>query len=233
MTTSFLIVILILLVFAAIVALMFLQSSREIKKKDERLAQRGFTPIDPVPPEIVTRIIELQPRKPSNGQVTKLARKAINDGELYVFDLVIPSKNDSDTHYEDSVMVVSPTLRLPRLFLLPLPRLDGKWGGMVNSLVGGIMGMTGNFTGMQRIQFPENPEFNQRFTVLGEDEDQVRAFFNPYRVSLLMGVDNFMMLQTNGDAYEIDVASAQGKSKDEILDLSMNAAIKLLHILQT
>jgi hypothetical protein len=65
MNISFFIVILFLLVFATIVALMFMQSSREIKKKDERLAQRGFTPVNPVPPEIVVRIIELQPRKPS------------------------------------------------------------------------------------------------------------------------------------------------------------------------
>jgi hypothetical protein len=129
-------------------------------------------------------------------------------------------------------MIISPTLRLPRLFLLPLPHLEGKWGEIVNHLMGNVAGMAGSFNGMQRVQFPESPEFNQRFMILGENEGQVRAFLDSYRVRLLISMDNFMMLQTYGDAYEVAFASVQGKSQDDILDLSINAALKLLHILQ-
>ncbi len=227
---SLILVFALLIFFAAVLALMIWQSRRWQQSRAQTLARHGFTRLDPPPDEYVRRILALQPARQTVYTVTRLARRAMVDGELILYDMRSAGReNDID---QDNVMIVSPSLDLPRFALFPLPGLGVKSGGVVDRLVGAVADLASGQTGMVRARLPGAEELEQRFTLLAEDEFAVRDFFTPQRVRDLLALEQTFFLQAGGDAFHISLINAQSKTPGETLERSIQIARRLLPLLQ-
>ncbi len=219
-----------LLFFAAIVALMLWQSRRWQQSRAQIMARHGLTLLDPPPDEYVRRILALQPARRSVITVTRLARRSMLDGELILYDLRSAGReNDLD---QDNVMVVSPSLDLPRFALFPLPAFGVKAGGVVDRLVSAVADMASGHTGMVRARLPGAPEFEQRYSLMAEDEFAARDFFTPQRVGDLLALEQPVTLFARGDTYQVSLIFAQAKSPGDTLERTIQVARRLLPLLQ-
>jgi hypothetical protein len=228
MDFSVAVVIFILLTVAIIFILFRSRRKEKIDLREKRRQRLGFIPIELSSSQaLINRILALQPNKTDNLRVTRISQKKILDGDLYLYDAFNPSI-DNDEYQEDNLIVVSPLLCLPHFALFPLPTLDGKWGSMMNDLVGDIAGWAGNIAGLHRCHLTAFPNLDRKFTLLAENEEQIQVFFNAERAQSLASLDPILTVFAARDAIQVDAMYARGKNADEILDLKIATAIKLM-----
>lgn len=224
---------LVILIASVIIIVMVVCKMLGAQKNDQRTIrhlQRGFVSVESPPESVVNRIRTLQPNKDVTMQITQINRKKFQDGELYLFDAI---SSQMDTNIEDDLVCISPLLHLPRFVLFPLPNLDGKWGNLMNDLVGNITGLAGSARGLERIRLTEFPEFDRKFTLLVADKNEAQAFFDSERVRCLTDLDPSLAVYAGGDAFQITTMNARGKNADELLDLQITTALRLMQILHS
>jgi len=115
--------------------------------------------------------------------------------------------------------------------LYQLPDMEGKWGSLMSDLAGGVIGWTGKFTGLMRIHLAEFSQLERKFVLLGADEEAVGAFFDPDRVRIFSSLDSTLALNASGDSFEVSILNAHRKSADEMLEMEIAAALKLMQSL--
>ncbi len=227
MNSSAVVIIVIFVIAVFLIALRIMRMDK-IDQREKRRQRLGFIPIELSSSQaLINRILALQPNKTENLRVTRISRKTILDGDLYLYDAFKPSI-ESDVFQEDTLIVVSPLLRLPHFALFPLPTLDGKWGSKMNDLVGNVAGLAGNIAGLHRCHLAAFPDLDRKFTLVAENEEQVQAFFNAERAQIFASLDPILTVFAAGDAIQVDAMYVRGKNADEILDLEIATAIKLI-----
>jgi hypothetical protein len=230
MTPSMLVIIITLLIFALIAALIFFMRGEKTDKRYERRAKLGFTSLENPPDEVTHRILALQPESQLGCRVLQVSQKSIGVGKIFLFDLLTQQYGDNKRE-EDGLVVVCPSIQLPRFRIFPLPDLKSPWGNLMNDMVGGATELAGGLRGMSRIRFTD-AEFERRYTVLAEKESQTLAFFTPDRIRQIMSLDPFIGVSADGDTFQVNFMNVQRKSAEEILDLLMKHAPRLLQIFQ-
>jgi len=230
MDPSVLVILATVVIFVVIVVAIRTLGAQKTDQRTIRRQHRGFALIESPAESLVHRILTLQPNQDVKIHITRISQKRVQDGELYLFDAMIPKM---DTNIEDDLVCISPLLHLPRFVLFPLPNLDGKWGNLMNDLVGNVTGWAGSATGLQRMHLTEFPEWDRKFTLLVADENDARAFFDVERVRSLTALDPSLAVYAVGDSFQITTMHARGKNADELLDLQMTTAMRLLQMLRS
>jgi len=230
MELSLLILPLTLVIFVAIIVIIRLARKDRVDPRLERRQRLGFSPLNAPPPGLVERIQALQPNQTDQLRLTRLSQKKSLAGDLYLYDAEIISSN-SDSNLEDHLVAVSPALRLPRFSIFQLPGMEGKWGNLMSDLAGGVIGWTGNFTGMKRVQLAGFDQMERKLVLLAEDEEQMRAFFDPDRLRIFAALDPALVVSAAGDSFEIMAMNAFQKSADERMEMEVAAALKLMQSL--
>jgi hypothetical protein len=101
--------------------------------------------------------------------------------------------------------VKSPDLQLPRMMLQPLPELftQGKGTGFLAKAAERAIEWGASLSGYQRVRFPNNPEFNNQFIVIANDQAEVSNFLSDIRMAQLRSLTRPYHIEANGDMFTI------------------------------
>lgn len=174
-TAPFLVVLLILLVFAGL-TFFSITASRKTEKANAQMAHMlSMTPVES-DETLLSQISALYPTpgdKPRHS-LHNLTRRALSDGDLFVFDLM-DRDSESDSWIErQAVAIRSDSLRLPPFQMYP--KVDtSKYGlgGLANAIVEWGVAKVGT-----PVRFPEFPAFQARYAVTSTDPEAARRFFD-------------------------------------------------------
>lgn len=220
--------ILFVLIFITLFGLLVYISVRNERKRkqshQQRLQALGFTPANP-DLELFDRLMGFQSRANQRKlEVLNVFEKSGLDHVLYMFDMKDHSGNESDIIFEAGLAVLSPYLHMPRFTLSYRIEESGRMAQFANMVLDKLNRQQG-----KRVIFESHPEFNQRYTVTGEDEQAIRQFFAPDRLARL-NATRYWMVQAEGDlfmfdqfSYEPDKRRVEKPDLEEKMRLAMDA----------
>lgn len=200
----------ILFIFGTIVFLLVRTSRIQKADQDNQLHQLGFQVLESAPPELERRVEELY-RSGGEREVTlwRVYHRRELDQDLYLFDA-------ADTHGDSSELgseifgIISSQLALPRFSLVTLPDFDraSLIGGLMDKLLDKVMSYAERYLQLQRIEFPDRPEMDDKVVLFGQDPAAVRemldrAGFNSFRTG-----DLPVQIAGSGDFLTVDFSTA-------------------------
>lgn len=207
--------ILIILVFGLIFGLAIFYSILNQKRiefqKRSAASSLGFVLLDEPSQEIQKQIILLfsAPHR-KRLKLSNLWYKRFLDGEIYLFDLMETSGEDSTTLADQGLLFVSPYLQLPRFLLHPRIQFGGKLADLANRFIQWAASYEG-----QPVDLSDHPEFSQRYFISGKDHASIRKFFTPDRLNLLTNLGSYS-LQADGNSFALSKAVyMDGQSRPE------------------
>lgn len=177
-------------VFAAIRA-------EQQKRRDLLEAARnlGFTPAAS-DPGLAARLTELYVHTPSKSKhsakppykLQNVFKKRMSEGDVFIFDLVDTSGDDSSQTEKHAVAIVSPRLDLPRFVMLPRIGGSSALAPVANKVLAWVARNYGS-----PVDFPHAPEFAQHFMVCSVDPEATRRFLSGDRLRRLAEMRNVGM----------------------------------------
>jgi hypothetical protein len=102
------------------------------------------------------------------------------DCDMVLFDLVDTSGDDTSTTEKQAVAVISHHLHLPPFVIFPKLSTEGGLTDLANRVIGYVVAKFG-----QPVEFPEVPEFDQRYFVSSPDPEGTRQFLDESRLRRL------------------------------------------------
>ncbi len=194
----------ILLLFGLIVVWMIRSERRDRETKLQISRSLGFTPMDPTP-ELVRKMTQLyrdirvnrDHADTAKYEMQNVSSKRLPDGEMLIFDLINTSGGESDYTEKQAVAIISPVLDLPTFVIFPKADIDGALAKVGNQVIAWAMSKMGNL-----LDFPQSPEFSQRYLVSSPDPARTRQFLNDGR---LQGLAKTRLIQTQagGDIFTL------------------------------
>ena len=147
----------------------------------------GFMPVASPSPELLDRLAALQPiGRRERLHVRELYRRTISGGDAYLFDLTDDDSESQTWTSGNAIAVVAPSLALPYMALMPKLSLDARFGSLLGSAFQKAMALATAQAGLTRVAYPDDVEFDERFTVFAKSEPEVRSFLvNRRRTALL------------------------------------------------
>ena len=231
-SSSALIALSVIVLFAAIVAAVLIGERRKRAAWRQRLADLGWVPVAPVPPELSARIARLYQgssdrrlriehvferplQEPSLNERSfterSFAERSPIDGSpsgprAVLFDVVDTTGGETSTTASGVLGVIAPSLELPDLLLAPrLP--SGTAGALATTVLNvadRLIECAAGWTGLVRVGFEEIAEFDQRYIVFGRDEARVRQFLTPARLLGLGDAAAGIRLRAGGDMVTLE-----------------------------
>ena len=176
-----LLIILIILLFGTI--FYFLVRHQKAAKTRKSLIARelGFTPIEPED-ALSNRIFQLYQKKcgKTNFELNNVFHKRIPDGDMYLFDLINTAGEEDSLTEEQAIALISHYLDLPKFTLFPQLVAEGTGVNFTNRLLRWVVKKAGN-----PIDFPGQPDFQERYLVSSPEEDKTRQFLDDRKLHLL------------------------------------------------
>jgi hypothetical protein len=218
----------VILLIAAAVLGGLAAARKETQRKRETAQMLGFTPITP-DAALTEKITALYRSERTTGQVElrNVARKTLNNGEIYLFDLLGHSANQETSHKADQeAAVFSTSLHLPPFKLFP--NLSGE--GAVAQLAAQAMRLV-FAQNNPLVEFPDDPQFARHCMVVSPDADATRDFFTPARLNYLAHIGP-VILKAGGGGFlcsVIDPQQARRKGAEKI-SLQVQQALDLLEM---
>ncbi len=176
-TVTLLVLLFILLAFTALL-IFSIRAGRKTRQVQAQIAQTlGVTPVEP-DKTLLAQIAAVYPTAKAADKprysLHNVSRRALPDGELFLFDLV-DRDIESDSWIErQAVAIRSENLRLPPFQMSP--KVDAAkygLGGLANALVEWGAAQAGT-----PVPFPEFPAFQARYAVTSSDPEAARRFFD-------------------------------------------------------
>lgn len=176
-TITLLVVLFVLLAFTGLL-IFSIRAGRKTKQAQAQIAQTlGVTPVEP-DETLLAQIAAVYPAAKSADKprysLHNVSRRALPDGELFLFDLV-DRDIESDSWIErQAVAIRSNRLRLPPFQMFP--KVDtAKYGlgGLANAIVEWGAAQAGT-----PMSFPEFPTLQARYAVTSTDPEAARRFFD-------------------------------------------------------
>lgn len=226
---SILFVLAVLVVFSLVVLLAIQTNRKDIQQKQQMTQSLGFTPVEATP-ELTRKIARLyyRPGAKNKYELRNVSRKAIPDGEMYLFDLMETSSDEDTSSENQAVAITSRYLKMPHFTFFP--RADPKYAlsGVANKVMDWAMSRMGRVTA-----FPEFPEFSARYIVTSDDDPQfIRAFLDARRAQFFAQTQLYA-LHALGDTFTFSEVDPQFKKLDqESLSRRVNRALEIYRILQ-
>ncbi len=222
----------ILLLFGLIVAWMIRSERHDREAKLQISRSLGFTPMDPTP-ELVRKMTQLCRNIRVNRDHTDEAKyemqnvssKRLPDGEMLIFDLITTSGGESDYTEKQAVAIISPVLNLPTFVIFPKADIDGGIAKVGNQVIAWAMSKMGDL-----VEFPQSPEFSQRYLVSSPDPSSTRQFLDDGR---LQGLAKTRLIQTQagGDIFTLSRVDMFAKAiTRETMTEHVNRAMELFAI---
>lgn len=201
-----LLIILAILLFVIILLFAIRYSGKSRGEKTIQAQILGFEPLVEPPPQLMSRLEKLYHNEGKQTlELRNLYHRREFDRDLYLFDLV-------NTHNEDASMgrevfgVISRQLALPRFSLASLPPLDTQrmLGNLMDKMLDKLFDWAGKHQGFIRVEFPDQPEFDERFVVFGRDDYAIRNLLSGVNTSTLSRSKTPLQLAGSGDFLTID-----------------------------
>jgi hypothetical protein len=191
------VVALIVIAIAGAIIWAVIATRRRRTEREDDLAALGFEPIASPPSALCNALAALQ--SSTQGQTTtvrNLYRRPTPDGELYLFDI---EGGDGGRIWlgAGTLAALIPGLDAPSLVLLPNTPEASQ--GLAQAALQRALDLVGGMSGMARIPFPDDIEFDERFVVMGDDESAVRTFLTGARRTALLELPPAAAFTTKGD----------------------------------
>jgi hypothetical protein len=203
----------------------------------EELRGFGFTLVATPPVHLVRKVSAFgSPGREAGAAPTALRNvyhRTLAGGDLYLYDI-------EDTHGSGGALpgylaIIAPALRLPRLMLVPALMMPGAMGDLLGGVARNALNWAGTSKGLHPVPLEHVAGFARHYTAMGLDEDAVRAFLTPERMTGILTLDHKHAIEGEEDTFVIatGVAAAmasQARSDDAAIDvytLSRDAEILL------
>jgi hypothetical protein len=180
--------------FAAGLTAIIRSAKRQAAERKQIRRDQGFAEAPEAVDRLAERVQAVHRGWSSHHQVRDPWRKTDWGYELFVFDL--RSGSGKSTKLErDQAMVVSADLAVPRFSLAPKAPGDNFIAQMANKAIAWV---ASKFAG--RAEFPEDPAFNDKYFVFGDDDAALREYFDARRRGRLSGIE-LLQASGSGDAF--------------------------------
>lgn len=228
-TTTALVLLLVLLVFAGLLVFS-ITSSRRAREAKARITQTlGMTPVEPQA-TLLAQISALYqtPGNQPRHSLHNVSRRSLPDGELFLFDLV-DRDIESDSWIERQAAAIrSDTMKLPPFQLYP--KVDtSKYalGGLANAIVEWDVSKVGT-----PVNFPEYPDFQARYAVTSTDPEAARRFFDEEKARYFAKTENYA-LRAGGNLFTFAEIEPGFKPNDPArLTRRINRALEIYRLFQ-
>lgn len=178
----------VLLVFGLMLAFI-IRSERKGRGTKLQISQSlGFTPMSEPPPELIRKINQLYQNIRGNRdepeevkyELQNVSHKRLADSEMFIFDLINTSGDDDSYTEVQAVAMISHHLSLPNCVIFPKADINGPLTNLGNQVLGWVVSKFGN-----PVEFPQFPEFEQRYLVSSPDPDGTRQFLDDSKLRRL------------------------------------------------
>jgi hypothetical protein len=187
---AFIIVAIIGLIAGGIAAAFWL-SKRSARARTEMAQQMAFQPLADTA-ELLERVRLLYGRGPQRRlQIEYAYWRKLGEATFHWFSMVDQeSSGDEGSSWmgENLVLAQSPALNTPRLSIFATPKLTGLAGDMAKRIIQMGFNYAIGRSGMARVEFLEDSDFEDRFLVGGQHEGAVRTFLDDERRGRLVGM---------------------------------------------
>jgi hypothetical protein len=218
-----------LLIFVAVVYLLIVSNRRNRDKKRQIAQSLGFTPIEP--DAVLTMCISQLYQRGETTQTHELRnvlRKVLPDGEMILFDLVETSGNDDSYPEQQAVAVISHYLNLPPFMIFPKADTDGVVTNLANKVLEWFISKVGT-----PLEFPEVPEFQERYLLTSSDEASTRRFLNE-SILRRLAQTRLLVIHAGGDVFSLSHFDTSGNTfSHEKLSETVKQAMDIYMIFQT
>jgi hypothetical protein len=188
------------------------------KNEERRAALRslGFEPMAPADRDVLDAVVDLCRRwRGDSYRVDNVLQRKGSDHRLLLFDL---HDDSGENHHPRLLAVMSGRLALPRFTLYPRLEMEGRLAAFANTLLEKLVGHQGT-----TVSFPHHPSFERRHFVRGQDEDEIRRFFDDERLDAL-AQKQYLMIEAGGDAFTVDRIRLSGQpSGSDLADVAERA----------
>mgnify|MGYP006283755757 FL=1 len=196
---------------------------KKLEAQQARIRSLGFQPREEVPPQLQDRVDRLRRHNLERRlQLRKIYQHHGFHQDFYLVD--VEERGDQPGRWmgPETMVVISSQLALPRFTLMTLP--DAGAGRAVDSLADRMLSQIFQWAaqalGLQRIEFPERPDFHRRFGVLGRNEGAVRNFFTLEIMDYLTQIDLPIAIEAEGDFLAVSLTYADDRQRqDHLQDL--------------
>lgn len=200
--------------FALIVTWMILAERKSRAAQRQALQSLGLAAVDPPPGDLAQKIAQLyrairkHHRHAANDryELRNVFGKRLHHGEMYIFDLVNTSGDEDSVTESQAVAMVSPHLNLPPFMIVPKSDIPGLTSDLGNKLLGWVVERFGNL-----VEFPQAPEFTQRYLVSSPEPDAVRQFLDETRLRRLAKT-RLVGVHASGDIFTLARMDMMAKS---------------------
>lgn len=178
-----------------------IRSDRASRGARLRVSQSlGFARFAPEP-DLLRRIAELHRRPGGPGadgyRLENVARKRLADGEVILFDLIDTSGDDLNLAEAQAIAFTSPTLALPAFAIFPKVEVAGPLGALANQAMSWLVARFGD-----PVDFPQVPEFGERYFVSSRDSEATRRFLDESRLRRLAST-RLLAIRAGGDLFTV------------------------------
>jgi len=160
----------------------------------------GFSPFAPEP-DLLSKIAELHRRPGGPGadgyRLENVARKRMADGDVILFDLIDTSGDDVNVAEAQAVAFTSQTLALPAFAIFPKVEVPGPMGALANQAMSWLVARFGD-----PVDFPQVPEFGERYFVSSRDSEGTRHFLDESRLRRLAST-RLLAIRAGGDLFTV------------------------------
>jgi hypothetical protein len=217
------------LAFFAFILYLGIRSGRADSDNKRQLAQMlGFTIIEP-DEGLNEKISNLYQHKSQNKkyQFRHVSCKMLPDGEMLLFDLIETSGEDDSITEQQAVAIISPQLELPGFMLHPKVDAEKYFiGGLANKMIRWATTFVG-----EPVDFPEFPEFQNKYIVSSLDPEPVRRYFDSSLAQALARTSMYRVYAC-GDTFTFSQLSTQVKAPNrESLSQRINQALDVYRLL--
>ncbi len=219
------------LLFFAFVLYLGIRTNRDDSRKRQQILQTlGFVPVE-ADQALTSKISHLyqRPGVQNRYQLCNVSRRAIPDGEMYLFDLGETS-SDGDTSWERQVAaIISPYLNLPHFVLFPKADQKFALSGLTNRVLEWGISKLGT-----RIEYPEFPTFDARYVVTSMDEPGfMRAFLDDRIAQYFSQTQMYMLLHGMGNIFTFAEIDPHFKPLDqERMGRRVSRALEIFRLFQ-
>jgi hypothetical protein len=212
-----LLALLVILIFAALLLLAIQASKRQAAEKTHLALTMGFERQNELPPQLASRVEDLFKRRDQQAvYIDDIFSRQEYDQELFIFD--VSDSNEEDNEMGTEVFgMISNQLALPRFSLTTLPGFssDTLLGNIMDTLLDKFISLAGKYQQMDRIEFPDDPKFDDQVIVFGSNETAVRDLLRGINLNSLITGRSPIHIAGNGDFLTIDFSLPSSYGSDE------------------
>lgn len=223
----------VVLIFSLII-LQAVHSNRQRRPdQQKKMSSLGFKPLDEPPSQLTARFQKLrQTTSNKKVQLRRVYRQSGFDQDIYLFD--VQDSNNAHWPGADTLGVISPNLALLRFSLISTPQMGGNQSssGAARVLMDRIFDWTAQVLGLERITFPNRPEFSRRYTIFSRREGAARRLFTPAVTDYLLGITLPLIIEGEGDFFVVGINPSSPENQTANLQVLYRETIDLARILK-